>query len=360
MLNNEEVLGRQNTEGSLPLESSRMTDLERLLYREATSLFAQYLPAAFPQEPTELLLTVGLGDTGRYIGKFKGKHYLQTGGDLNSQLFLKITEIELKRDWRERRKRIKEYVDKDIARLIEEYGLPPSYEPEPPIEESEEDLSDARLRSELKAITGSLENRSGYSQDTWNAIEATIHELIHQRQYELNPLISPELSSPELAKVDPNNEDRVELFRLLNEADGSITQTEHAQTNPSIYWPVIEGEASVGAFYVMKKLEGDLIKNGDTEAAEKIHKANAVSMWSIIADNVRDLRKGRLSPTHYRPQAYFGGVNMMRRLYKKLGSDTPTFLTEVDLYACQQIPFDSPKYQEILKNPTLLPKFSKN
>lgn len=44
-----------------------------IIYKEARSLLAKYLPEALPQEPTEILE----GLTPFYMGKFKGKHYIQ-------------------------------------------------------------------------------------------------------------------------------------------------------------------------------------------------------------------------------------------------------------------------------------------
>ncbi|MBI4038539.1 hypothetical protein HY384_01125 [Candidatus Daviesbacteria bacterium] len=54
----------------------------KIIYNEATSLLAKYLPQAFPQESTEVLFDI----QPLYLGKFKGKHYIAIQDTYTSNL----------------------------------------------------------------------------------------------------------------------------------------------------------------------------------------------------------------------------------------------------------------------------------
>lgn len=241
-----------------------------------------------------------------------------------------------------------EKIKKEIA---EEFGF--IYEPETNEDEAEKDELEAEGSDNWEELVGSLETRQGYSRNTWAAVNTLIHELIHQRQAELNPAAWPtELSSPALDLVDPDNIRIDDLQRLLREAWIPINRAESYGERNSIFFPVIEGMATLGSFYVMGKFAEDLMEEGDTNIASKVRQARDRKIKSFfrMRRNAEFVRMEPIIPK------YTEGVEMMRKLYKQFGvENTPKLLASIDLKACQNITEGSPEYQQMMENPALLP-----
>lgn len=368
MINDREITGpsssQLNTEAPQVNEQERLRLYKDVLYREATSLLVKYLPEALPQEPTQLYLSVAP----RYEGKFKGTHYVSTGSKATTDLFNKPFRdglVEFRNDfkkhlkevrersvesWNEEMRKLREQgqdIPDDYFRTVEEYG---------DFDESEE----GKEGDNWDKLTGSLKTREGYSVDTWQGVMITVHELIHQRQEELNPTVSPELSSPELEHLQLENTDRSELPKLIREASIEKSIKAWKETRDSIYWPVIEGMSVVGSFYVMASLENDLLREGNIETATKVRRAKSHGIFSDVVALQRNERNGNIGfggNTDY-SMNYVDGFRIMRKLYKQFGKETPRFLAEVDFKACLQITKGSSEYQQIMENPTLLPGLS--
>lgn len=333
-------------------EQTRENLYAGVLYREATSLLGKYLPEALPQSPTEVFFSTNPG----YIGKFKGRHYIATGSDATDQVRYKRNDKELRlmkiEQDREIRK-IEERIKKEIA---EEFGF--TYEPETNEGEVEKDELEAEGLDNWEELVGSLEIRQGYSRNTWKAVNTLIHELMHQRQAELNPTAWPtELSSLALDQVDPDNIRRDDLQRLLREAWIPINKTMSEEQRNSIFYPVIEGMAVLGSYYVMGKFVKDLIEEGDVDTATKVRQARDRSIESFFRMR-RNAEFVRMRPTIPK---YTEGLEMMRKLYKRFGiENTPKILVSVDLNACRGIAKGSPEYQRMVEDPSLLPGLNKN
>lgn len=328
MVNDQEISGssRPNSSTEVPPanKQERLGLYKDILYKEATSLLGQYLPEALPREPTKVAWCSYLP---RYEGKFRGTHYITTLSEATEDLAFK-----------EMKARFKENLKRHQIEVLSDPG--------DAVEEKEKDNWDE--------LTGALNTRQGYSVNTWSAIQTTIHELIHQRQEELNPAVSQDLSSPELDRVDLDRIDTQKLWNLIKIASVAAGR---AKDINNLFWPVIEGMADVGCFYIMKKLEEDLIKAGDTESAAKVGKARSKNIHESTTRIYRDLKTGKLHPSQYAIN-YLEGARLVRKLYKYFGETTPKLLTQVDLQACQQITKGSPQYQQIMENPALLPGLS--
>lgn len=195
-----------------------------------------------------------------------------------------------------------------------------------------------------------LKGPDQYSFYTWREIYALMHELTHQKQAELNPRAFPELSLSDLDGVDPDGISRAELKGLLREAHKVRNRI---MDNNSLFYPVVEGMAVVGSFYVMGRFIADLTKSGQIETAERVRQVRSKTIRMDLIDTKRRERTGKLDPYDLH---YVEGIGMMRKLYKEFGiENTPRLLASVDLNACRGITKGSPGYQQIMDNPALLP-----
>lgn len=347
-----------------PVSADQTTESDKerlygeLLLNEARLLLGKYLPIALPQEPTEVLS----GFPPFYMGKFKGKHYIQRepvalmnaqfDGILEKQrqsieattqafeqaMKQQLAWVELlaekfeSGEWTE---------DTNLDELEREFFTltqPPPQPPKPEFrlerEENPENLS---------------KGYSQYSLENWIEVYSLVHELIHQRQAELNPKAFPKLASPELDNLNPENTPRKDLRNLLTQAHKSRVKTE---VNNSLYYPVIEGMAVVGSFYIMGRLANDLSKSEQKDVAAKIEQARAQNIFQEVIQENRNRRKGQTIPYYLN---YVEGFSIVRKLYRQYREQTPNLLATVDLGACKEIIKCSPAYQQIIKNPTLLP-----
>ena len=195
-----------------------------------------------------------------------------------------------------------------------------------------------------------LQGPSQYSVDSWRGVYMLVHELIHQRQAELNPSAFPVLTSSELDSIDSNTINRSELYNLLLDSHKAHTR---AQKKDSLFDPVIEGMAVLGAFYVMGKFVEDLTASGEKDIADKVR---VVRKTQIKREMIEPKRKARAGESNPYGIDYAEGMGIMRKLYKKFGLENiPRILASVDLISCRQITKDSPQYKQIMENPTLLP-----
>lgn len=292
-------------------ESDRMLSWGEILHKEALSLLARYLPDALPQEPTEILFSLFPG----YRGKFKGRHYIAAEEYPTSTQDMEIMD-----------QRIKHIGDKD-------YVQPPK---KPEDWEEPERL---------------LKGHNEYSTDSWRGVYVLVHELIHQRQAELNPKSNYTLSSPELDNIDPDSMNSDELHGLLTQAHKEQVKTMDAN---SLFYPVVEGMAALGSYYVMGRLADDLMKAGEKDVADKIQKLRKHRLrWEVVKPKIEAIN-GR--PIGSYDLHYSNGLKIMRKLYRRFGiENTPKLLRDVDLSACRGISEGSPEYQQIIENPELLP-----
>lgn len=184
-------------------------------------------------------------------------------------------------------------------------------------------------------------------------IYSLVHEMIHQRQAELNPDAFPQLSSPELDTLDPAITPRDNLRRSLTEAHKSWVRT---TGKDSLFEPVIEGMGVVGSFYVLGRLANDLMKSGQTDVAVRIRQARNERVHFELVQTERRRERGDIINYNLH---YVEGSRIIRKLYKQFGEQTPNLLTSVDLSACRKIAKGSLQYQQIMDNPASLPGLSK-
>lgn len=312
-----------------------------ILYREAHSLLAKYLPEALPQEPTEVLREPSSHiSAGSYLGKFKGKHYIQTTPQVASS-----DQIEA--------------ISQDYADDIEKWATL--------FQESEEsgsaenvnldDLMDQIFNKVTSSPTPKLQSNdwdepkrlldgghAEFSKDTWSNINIMVHELIHQRQAELNPAAFPEPSSPELVNFNPEGGNKGELVRMLLQATRSY---DGQRVEDNLFAPVTEGMAVVGSYYVMGRLAADLMKLSQKDVVKKINQARNSTIRAQVGEAPREL--------NVENKDYIEGSGMIRKIYKQLGENTPQALVSVDLNACRQISRSSPQGRQIMGNPLSLP-----
>lgn len=343
-------------------EEEKVDLYKNILYRDATSLLGRYLPEALPQEPTAMFI----GDSSVYIGKFKDTHYIciERDVELNPmiQALKRLTENMKLSEERGKlldeleRKRIKlisakadkgEYDFDDIDKEIDqEVAL--IWERSKSESNIEQRLRDSEDPDKLQ------EGASQYQTESWMSIYAMVHELIHQRQAELYPSAFPQLSSPELDSIDYETTDRAQLHDLLIESHKSYGKT---QDDKSLFYPVVEGMAALGSFYIMGKFIDELAEAGEKDAAEKLREVRNRQIRNEIIDSKRSARAGK--DDNYVIN-YPEGLNIMRKLYKKFGlRNIPEILASVDLNACRQITKDSSEYQRMIEDPTYLPGLRK-
>lgn len=321
-------------------ESNKESLYSEILHTEARSLLAKYLPEALPQEPTEILSDI----IPQYLGKFKGKHYITAETVFISHAQQKRMD-EIFRRQQEGMKRFEEET-KEWLRLLEENASKGIYDEdlESKVFSSEEPEPETQLQKEdWEEPEKLLKGRGQYSVDTWRGIYVLVHELIHQKQAELNPEAFPQLSSPELNSIDPDNTPTGELKRELTKAHKVHSRT---MDDNSLFYPVIEGMGVVGSFYVMGRLLVDLKQEGQSDIAEKVKQ---------VRDKTIQIELGETQGRAEYDLNYIEGVRMMRKIYKHFGiENTPKLLTQIDLQACHGITKGSPQYQQITENPALL------
>lgn len=361
MINNKEGpnLPRHNSnrESLDSLEREVQNFYKGILYREATSLLVKYLPDALPHQPTDIGFSVFPGS----IGYFKGKHYIDT----SPLAFWPMIFGRVEREEREKSKEISresereqwEHRENFIAEQMKELGLPfepEVYVPKPNRPETEIEPDEQDKWHELSS---SLESRKTYTPVIWRDIGILIHELIHQKQAELNPAINPDFALfPELVDLDPDSMNRGDLGFLLRTSipgkkDGSFQKAVN-----SISKPVSEGIAVMGSLYVMQKLADDLRKEGDEETAVRVTEAKTEEFRKYFSAN-RNPESVRREPTT--PQ-YVEGIKIVSKLYKQFGIENlPRILSAIDLKACQNIAVGSPEYQQVTEDPSLLPGLPK-
>ena len=352
------------TSEAIPSEQDSRKTESRNLYKEiiqteAKSLIGKYLPDALPQEPTEMLFGIPF-----YIGKFQGKHYVTVENFISvSEIDQKIRRLKRTSELQDsdERKQLKEAWDQrsgkwvnqpemdfsnisvdDVNKLYDEFfqDLSQSYRE---LNEKEEKIVDEELGGDTEDPERLKKGQSEYTTYTWMAIHTAMHELIHQRQAELQPSAFPELQSPELDNIDPNNIPRNELIALLTEAHKANSRAEKPN---SIFHPVIEGMAIIGSYYVMTRLIADLVKDGKMDIANKLLRARRLGIR-------KDLENSNKPNTE---DVYATGSNIIRKLYKTIGIENLVpFIKGVDLKACQEIVEGSDQYDKIIADPTTLP-----
>lgn len=327
-----------------------------LLHKEARSLLSKYLPEALPQGPTDIFT----GIIPCYIGKFKDKHCIALeDSELHQLVQLQKKEIAQLQQWEKKFSQSWDKLESERFRLMKtrvEEGRFDFDDINKMMDEKLELLKQNAQSPETKVETQdqspkSLSREQGqYSIDFWHNVYSLVHELIHQKQAELNPSAFPILTSPELDNIDPNTINRNQLYNLLLE---SHKEYNRRQNNNSIYFPVIEGVAVLGSLYVMGKLADDLAKFGEKDTADKIIQVRKIAIREEIIGSKREARTGRERDYNL---YYVEGFNIMRKLYKHFGLENiPKMLVTVDLNACRQITKGSPQYKQIMENPTLLP-----
>lgn len=345
----------QSAEGQKP-EQHKLNFYKSILSREANSLLTQYLPETSPQEPTKVFFNV----TPFYVGQFKSEHYIAAENPAVYDLaittdssFQKIKEV-LKQSEKEAQERI------ELWRLFQNGEI--SYEKASRRDKSLTEISDqkkqeireANPKTELKDWEDPerlLQGQDQYSPYTWRGIASLVHELIHQKQAELNPLAFPVLTSSELDGMDPNTDDRNKLYKLLIGAHEAYSRT-HSEN--SLFFPAVEGIATLGTHYITGRLTDDLTKSGKKNAAGKIRQVRKDLIYTTVIVPRREIREERKSVGY--SINYVEGIDIMRKLYKHFGlKDIPRILANVDLNACHQIIKGSPQYQKIIENPALLP-----
>lgn len=349
-----------NKDAPAELTQQSETDKERLygdiLRKEARSLLAQYLPEALPQEPTEIL--DGLNPF--YMGKFKGRHYIQREIIIlsHAQVAQQIEEVKRLQE------AIRQYQEEEDAwiKLITEKLTSGEWTAETDFDKLEKQFFTTRQPpqplpklppQDWEEPERLLKGYDQYSMDTWEGIYSLVHEQVHQRQAELNPRAFPQLSSPELDVLDPVTAPRSDLKRQLTEAHKSWVRTTNKD---SLFEPVVEGMSVVGSFYVLGRLANDLMKSGQVDIATRIGQARNERIRSELVQTERNRRGGR--DVSYNLH-YVEGSRIIRKIYKQFGEQTPRILTAVDLNACREITKGSPQYQQIMENPALLPGLQK-
>lgn len=324
---------------------------QETIQREARSLLEKYLPDALPQEPTKIVIeNRDYRPGGQYLGSFNNKHYLTVG---NSALDI------------ERARKIIETPDEELDKLLMETeelikeidpGISDSaQEPEKEKPEAKSMLAPGSTEADLEWIDGLKKGPDNYSFYTWVDIQTAVHEMIHQRQAELNPTIFPTLN------FDPQKVDAQTLSELIN-----TLYKQSGISNTSLNNTVEEGMATVGSYYVMAELEKGLTAAGKIETANRVRKVRKSQIHHVMHP-MKNLVGGPETnwKMHYEgilipyDQHYIDGVRMMRNLYKRLGFEgTIKFLQSVDLAACQGIVRDTPEFQKFMDDPTALPRIN--
>ncbi len=357
MLDNEEVLRSSQTldnKVQTP-EQDKSNKYADILLKEATLLISRYLPEVLPQEPTEIFI----GVVPQYIGKFKGKHCISFERDSNLDPMVKALEgvIQATTWFKEQLKLFFELEDERIRLIVAKAEKGEfDFEEIDRRFDRERELVKQKSRLEVRVEPKDqdepeklLKGPSQYSVDSWRGVYMLVHELIHQKQAELNPAAFPVLTSPRLDSIDPEVITRDQLYDLLIESHKAHSRTE----SKSIFDPVIEGIAVLGAFYVMGKFADDLAVSDEKDAANKIRAVRKNSIHQEVIASRRKIREGNDEDYDLN---YAEGFNIMRKLYKRFGLENlPKVLAKVDLVACQQITKGSPEYQQIIENPALLP-----
>lgn len=361
----------QNNEISEASSGGQITEQEQsgqlygeIIYKEATSLLGKYLPEAQPQEPTEMFI----GIAPQYMGMFSGKHCVALERDVQLDPVVQIMEKGLKElQLFGRRQELAHDLERERFRLwdnqIEKGGFDPEVfeEIDRSIDEQKEAIWQMPMpEPETKAPPKDweepeklLEGPGQFSVDSWRNVYMLVHELVHQKQAELNPSEFPVLTSPELEKADPNMSHN-ELYDLLLEAHKADSRT---HSNDSLFYPVIEGMAVLGSFYVMGRSINDLTASGETEIADKVRQVRRSRIYDEIVVNKR--KEGAGGSDSYSLN-YPEGLGIMKKLYKQFGLENiPRILGSVDLSACRQVTKGSPQYQQMIKNPALLPGLSR-
>ncbi len=346
------------TEPMLSDEENGAGLYERVLLGEATNLLGEYLPEALPQEPTEIFV----GVVPQYIGKFKGKHCIALERDPQLDPIVQAMTKYLQALQRfEEQDRLLDELESERFRLIKAKVNKGEYDFEEIDEriDREEEAVIQMPRPEPKKAEPKdwqepeklLQGTNQYSIDSWRGVYMLVHELIHQRQAELNPSAFPVLTSPELDSIDPDSVNRSELYDLLLKAHKAHTGTQ--QPKDSLFDPVIEGMAVLGSFYVMGRFVKDLTASGEIDMADKVRR---VRKTAINHEMVEPKRKERAGEDNIHNLIYAEGMGVMRKLYKQFGIENiPRILASVDLSACRQIAKNSPQYKQMMENPALLP-----
>jgi len=341
---------------TLELNQDELNLYKGIIYKDATALLARYLPEAFPQEPTEIF--IGLSPF--YIGKFRGKHYisLERGPQLDPMIqamekLLEDTKWQREQfilwaDLEDERNRLvgakAEKGEVDFDEIDQEIDRQQAI-----IKERQKPFNDKELQPHQDPEE-LLQGPSHYNSDTWRHIYSLVHELIHQRQAELNPSTFNYLTSPGLASINPDTIPEDQLVDLLIESHKAYNRT---HKEDSLFYPVVEGMAALGAFYIMGKFVDELAGAGEGETANRLWEVRKGEIRNEVINPKRSERAGRGDNySLYYPE----GLDIMRKLYKAFGlQNVPQMLTTVDLAACQGIKRGSPEYQKITADPTQLP-----
>ncbi len=343
-------------EGIQPADYEKLDRYTQILLKEATSALSKYLPEALPQEPTEVLI----GVVPNYLGRLQGKHYIgfERDPDLDpvangmkalmqnmewaQETFKLFGELEI-----ERFKSIDakaETGDYDFTEIDQQMAHNRELVKQRPRPEVKPEPKDWHNPEKL------LEGSGQFSELSWRGVYSLVHELIHQKQAELNPAAFPDLATPELEDKDPDTIPHRELYDLLVE---SHRENSRSQITDSLFYPVVEGMAVIGSLYVMGKLADELTASNEEDAANRIRVLRRSSLHTEAVISSRKEKEGNGS---YEAN-YAEGIRLMRKLSENLGFENlPNFLVNVDLAACRQMTKGSPEYQQIVNNPSLLPK----
>ncbi len=326
------------------------------IQREARSLLGKYLPDALPQEPTEVMVDIQPFS----IGKFRDRHYVAIANTTQEmerveQVSKHIAKMETERkddeEWlREYCEFLLHLGEKSNAgeTLTEEDQL---FIPKPKPQAPEPKPKD----EEMNWVERLEKGQDFYSTHTWRDIHTLTHEMIHQRQAELNPEAFPPLSSPELDDIDPNSMDQEELRQLLIEAHKKQNRERKGNVD-NIFYPVIEGMAVIGSYYAMAGLENDLRTSGNTKTADTVRQARREAIYQELEASRQARRGEEISPYD---MYYVDGVNLMRKLYKKLGiKEAIKFTQSIDLAACRGIERGTPEFKKAMEDPATLPQLN--
>lgn len=316
------------------------------IHKEARSLLERFLPEALPQEPTVMLpdtQTENHSAGGQYIGKFDGKHYVRMS---NTAIEVGKSAILSAEFFAESQRELEEFL-RDLSEIT---GAP-----QESLEQQHTTKEKAPLFSQedLDWREGLKSGQDDYSTSIWSDIETAVHEMVHQKQAELNPQAFNQLD------FDPTGLDSDTLDTKLKQLN-----PENDSLNEGLDYTIQEGGATVASYYVMAQLENELRGSNRISAAERVKKARKVGMRAAMHP-AKNLVGGKETnwKMHYEgflipyTQHYVDGIKVVGKLKRALGTGGAIgFLQSVDLNACQGILRGSPEYQQFLQDPTTLPR----
>ena len=325
-----------------------------IILTEARLILREYLPEALPDEPTEVLF----GIFPQLVGMFQGKHYIILERIVISRKFLQRSHEQTERTMKAFESYRKEH-DEFIKALKEE-----AKKDEPDFDSVENKFSPSAQREtqsepekeDWEEPEKLLEGRHQYSTDTWRSVMIMVHELIHQRQAELHPEafatfeFTPEdLGTPDLSKLPKS-----EVSTLLQRAHRGKMQCMDERQRNSLFYPVIEGTAVIGAHYVASRLVEDLYRQGLTEAAVGVRDVRSETLRANLKQE-KDMNGESINDPYHRN--YKDGVRILKKLLRKVDPEKIVdMIINIDLTVLRSITKGSTEYQQIIDNPLRLSK----